>query len=495
MAQEYLNTRIVLRNDSSANWLANENQVLLKGEIGIEFLTDGKAKMKIGDSTTPWKDLPYFGGDDRKTHVFETTVAENETKENAITRIVGDTIVVAGDIAIIKELIANEKYSYTAYVYNGTSWAAMDGNYNAENVYFDENLITTYEMGNYTLSNGSATIQAAGKNLKQLWDAIYLKEDKSITIKKPSVSLTVSGSGTTVEVGSTFTRPTATLKITGIGSYKYGSKDADGTEYTTTTATNITFDKLKVGFGSNIDTATNYEELTAGGYTTGQTLTYTATSADIADNHVKEGDTTYKFCAEGHHIASDRYPITNLGNYLTAGSLSGETFTATATAESAKNDEGVVVAKGNIAASATDGIEPTAATWKITGYREGFYFGTSATEILPANITSSTIRGLTTKTGKNYAAGTQKVTIPVGAKTVIIACPATSTGVIDVLNTTVNANMNESFGVGGTPTKVTVGGADATSTNVGSYGKEYNVWTFTPPEAYGTAANLTITLG
>ena len=55
--------------------------------------------------------------------------------------------------------------------------------------------------------------------------------------------------------------------------------------------------------------------------------------------------------------------------------------------------------------------------------------------------------------------------------------------------------MNESFGVGGTPTKVTVGGADATSTNVGSYGKEYNVWTFTPPEAYGTAANLTITLG
>ena len=36
MAQ--LNTRIVLRNDSTAKWLEGKNQVLLKGEVGIEFL-------------------------------------------------------------------------------------------------------------------------------------------------------------------------------------------------------------------------------------------------------------------------------------------------------------------------------------------------------------------------------------------------------------------------------------------------------------------------
>jgi hypothetical protein len=42
----------------------------------------------------------------------------------------------------------------------------MDGNYNAENVYFDEDLITTSAVGNITLTNGSATIAAAGKNLK-----------------------------------------------------------------------------------------------------------------------------------------------------------------------------------------------------------------------------------------------------------------------------------------------------------------------------------------
>ena len=51
-----------------------------------------------------------------------------------------------GDTAVVKALIAGEganaKYSYTAYVWNSeltgnNKWAAMDGNYRADNVYFD----------------------------------------------------------------------------------------------------------------------------------------------------------------------------------------------------------------------------------------------------------------------------------------------------------------------------------------------------------------------
>ena len=61
MAQ--INTRIVLRNDYSFNWLLNENVVLLQGEFGVEFLPDNTCKVKIGDGTTQWKDLPYFGGE------------------------------------------------------------------------------------------------------------------------------------------------------------------------------------------------------------------------------------------------------------------------------------------------------------------------------------------------------------------------------------------------------------------------------------------------
>lgn len=54
-------TRITLRNDSTANWLANSSAVLLKGEVGFEFPESGQAKMKVGDGLTAWADLPYFG--------------------------------------------------------------------------------------------------------------------------------------------------------------------------------------------------------------------------------------------------------------------------------------------------------------------------------------------------------------------------------------------------------------------------------------------------
>lgn len=54
-----LNTRIVLRHDTSANWEANSSVVLLKGEVGLEFMPDGKVKMKVGDGVTTWADLAY----------------------------------------------------------------------------------------------------------------------------------------------------------------------------------------------------------------------------------------------------------------------------------------------------------------------------------------------------------------------------------------------------------------------------------------------------
>ena len=57
-----INTRINLRNDSTANWLANSTALLVKGEVGIEFLDSGKTKIKIGDGVTPWSDLKYFDG-------------------------------------------------------------------------------------------------------------------------------------------------------------------------------------------------------------------------------------------------------------------------------------------------------------------------------------------------------------------------------------------------------------------------------------------------
>ena len=60
-----LNTRLVIRNDSTANWqLVKDSAILLKGELGIEFTTDGKAKIKVGDGVSTWGALSYYGGND-----------------------------------------------------------------------------------------------------------------------------------------------------------------------------------------------------------------------------------------------------------------------------------------------------------------------------------------------------------------------------------------------------------------------------------------------
>jgi len=50
--------RIQFRRDSSANWSSN-NPILLQGEFGYETDT-GFAK--IGDGSTAWSSLDYFGG-------------------------------------------------------------------------------------------------------------------------------------------------------------------------------------------------------------------------------------------------------------------------------------------------------------------------------------------------------------------------------------------------------------------------------------------------
>ena len=68
-----LRTRLILRNDVTANWA---NVVLLKGEAGVEWYqgtgdsngnqtqdsgeTAAKPKIKIGDGFTKWSDLPYI---------------------------------------------------------------------------------------------------------------------------------------------------------------------------------------------------------------------------------------------------------------------------------------------------------------------------------------------------------------------------------------------------------------------------------------------------
>ena len=210
-----INTRIIIRNDSTQNWEANESTVLLKGEVGIEFTSDGKTKQKIGDGVKPWSELPYFGGEEAKT--FQVGDLSEITDEDLA---IGDTAIVKKAIYTDAQDASKNKYSYTGYVYNGTAWAAMDGNYNANNVYFDKDFTYTANIGVKTVpASGSGTIAANGKNVQELLASI-LAEEKNPTITQPSASIAMNAGNGTVEIG-TKVNVTYSASLNG-GKYQYG---------------------------------------------------------------------------------------------------------------------------------------------------------------------------------------------------------------------------------------------------------------------------------
>lgn len=137
----------------------------------------------------------------------------------AIARVVGNTPLVKNDVCIVKTLISVENYSHTAYVYDGRVWRAMDGNYNAENVYFDEDLTFTKSIGYMSVgSDGQVTVPAAGKNVKQLFETLFSKETNP-TITPVSFSISAP-QNIEYEVGTTVS-PTYSLSFNA-GKYSFG---------------------------------------------------------------------------------------------------------------------------------------------------------------------------------------------------------------------------------------------------------------------------------
>lgn len=434
MADTTLNTRVVLRNDSAGNWLAadvDSNLVLLKGEIGIEYDAAGKVKMKVGDGVTNWSALKYFGGNDSK--VFQ--VSSYEELELQVDVNIGDT-------GIVKTLISDDKYSYTGYVYTENGWAAMDGNYNASNVYFDEDITYTANIGAVELESGksSGTFNAKGKSLEAVLKAL-MALTKAPTIKQPTFTL---GSGYSTDTGKLeLGSKIKTFTWNGTwtdGSYSYGYQNADGSVNTSTGA------GCSPSYVVSCDVAG-----TSSGNTEDGTFTIT-NPITIDSTSEKTYGTVTNICS---YTASNRTPVNNIGDAV----------------------DGQIEA-GEISKSASI---------TLTGYREGYFYGSLKTAKPASGLTSADIRGLG-KSGAKYGKGSKNYTINSGDAMIIFACPKANTGVTNILNTTVNANMNDAFGIG-KPTVISVEGAN------GYDAVDYNVWSFTPAEAYSSTASLTVTLG
>ena len=145
--EKQIRTTLILRNDTSANWAAS-SLVLKKGEVGFD--TDLHI-FKVGDGTKTWSQIEThfvdFAAVEKAindatknlhtTDVYQKEIALGGDKAAALAGIAEP---VKGDIAIIKEALQGGKYQYTAYVRGETNWEAMDGNYDAENVYFQKRI-------------------------------------------------------------------------------------------------------------------------------------------------------------------------------------------------------------------------------------------------------------------------------------------------------------------------------------------------------------------
>lgn len=191
-----------------------------------------------------------------------------------------------GDMGVVVSAIdgaEGSKKSYTAYVYDEGVWKAMDGNYDAGNVYFGKDITYTVGIGTLAKPSGSATFNAKGKSLEQVLSSLMAKEANPGKTE-PAVSFTSTG---------------------GLGTYEIGTK-------------------------KNLSYAAS---LSAGGYTYGPPTGITAQSWEVVCDGVTKTTANGTFenvVAEASAkkiVATAEYgegaiPVTNLGNEYPAGKIS-----------------------------------------------------------------------------------------------------------------------------------------------------------------------------
>lgn len=249
-----------------------------------------------------------------ETIITETLVYEVEVNsfiyEDHITALKAASIkdpLTKGSIGIIKTLISDNKYQYTAYVYNGTSWVAMDGNYSANSIYFDTDLIVTSPIGVITQEkidegSGSITLSTKGKNISEVFTNL-LVEEKNPVVNLPSVIL--ESYGNSGEVGEEFDLPTATFKIVDVGSYSYGSIDEKGVRYDSKD-TGVVFKAGNVTLTQDEHIVKNNNDLFKD-----DIMTIQAKGGNIYTDE----PIIFSFTADATYSeSSERIPISNLGN-------------------------------------------------------------------------------------------------------------------------------------------------------------------------------------
>ena len=351
---------------ADANGLAGYVPAPLKGQTNLFLRSDGVwAEIAVNEAIVV----------DNNIITIENATAGTAHSE-LINEAVKDLAIKKGDMIIIQDLIYynaetnDKKWEHTAYVYDGNVWAAMDGNYNAENVYFDQDFIFTEKIGTVkTLTNGRATKAAAGMNVRDFFASLFAVESQP-SITSPSYSLSASAIlEDTAEIGN-YISGYSWDGSWSAGSYGYGSKE------NTSTSTGI-IPTYVVSEDQEDQTATTLD----GTFSLENPIQINAVGA-------KDYATITGVCS---YPDSPYVPVTNIGNAATTGSLKGKTITKTASAS-------------------------------VTGYRSSFYYIGEDNE---SPIDSDFIRAGINKNQNTKDFGT--VEIPAGTKRILFAIPGVAT--------------------------------------------------------------------
>lgn len=396
-----------------------------------------------GDSTSGTTDTYTIKYTDDSTSTFNVyngkdgSTTEIESKETQIFQVssfdlLPTTNVNIGDFGIVKTPLVNDKYSYSAYIHTENGWAAMDGNYSADNIYFDEDLLVTTKIGTIqTLTNGQATLPAKGKTLKQVFSSL-IAERKAPTATLPSGTVewtNYENSNYLVEVGETIT---PTWKTTfSAGSYTYGP------------ATGVTSTQAKVYLSTN----SNSSSTIGAGEMNGKTGNLSALT-------ITDASTKYYAKVDYGWTGGISTPKDNFG-------------------------EDYINTSKNLPIQAASGKTDTS-TYYIQGYRKAFF----GSRVSPIELNSHNIRSLMGNV--NSSNSSFVVTIDQNATQVVIAVPQGRIVKKVEDNGAFGQDILEAFDKYTDSSTVNVGGADATGSNIGNYSAKYNVYVYNPSTPLGS---------
>ncbi len=300
-----MNVRFQQKFDTAANWKDSE-LILLAGEMAIESDT---GKFKFGNGEKKFSELDYAGINQAQLDAVndnftKLTPAADVTDSAALA---GITSPKKGDIAVIERVIGGvgTASSMTAYMYDGEKWCALDGNYDASNVYTSSKITLAGDYG--TDSRGDKLTRignkkigdeiAAGTSLQSILMDI-LSQRLQPSASNPSASVILTNAGTNggninVEVGTVYTPKYRTTFSS--GSFTYGP--ATGCTATAASVQVVGVNSTKV-------------DITAGALSgaSGSLPSYT-----VADTTSRKLRVTYGW------TASTGTPLDNLGDVATNG--------------------------------------------------------------------------------------------------------------------------------------------------------------------------------